>query len=30
VPSFRLIATIVVVSAATYMGIERYKQQKGR
>ncbi len=28
-PSFRLIATIVVVSAATYLGIEQYKQRKG-
>jgi len=28
VPSFRIIATIVVVSAATYVGIEHYKQRK--
>ncbi len=28
VPSFRLIATVVVISAATYLGIEHYKQRK--
>jgi hypothetical protein len=29
VPSFKLVAVIVVVSAATFMGIEHYKTKKG-
>jgi hypothetical protein len=27
-PGFKFIATVVVISAATYLGIEHYKQRK--
>lgn len=29
-PSFKSIATIAVVSALTYLGIEHYKQMRGK